>query len=109
MSCFLVASLPSLGCVFGDLRWCWPVFCCMGLFYSGTCDWCCTLEFCLCLMYDINRVFECYVGKFVQKRSASMSKGGLPHECPSSVRMDGHDYFVISRDSVEAIEALMGN
>ena len=49
------------------------------------------------------------IGKFVQKRSASMSKGGLPHECPSSVRMDGHDYFVISRDSVEAIEALMGN
>jgi hypothetical protein len=35
VSCFLVASLPSLGCVFGDLRWCWPVFCCMGLFIVG--------------------------------------------------------------------------
>jgi hypothetical protein len=50
-------------------------------------------------MYYINRVFECYVGKFVQKRSASMSKGGLPHECTSSsVRIDGHDYFVIYSD-----------
>ena len=27
-----------------------------------------------------------------------MSKGGVPNECPTSVRIDGHDYFVISRD-----------
>jgi hypothetical protein len=68
VSCFLVAAPPSLGCFFGDLWWFWLFFCLMGWLDSGACDWCCTFEMGVCLMYNINRVFECYVGKFVQKR-----------------------------------------
>lgn len=67
MSCFLVGAPPSLGCVCGDLRWFLLLFCFMGWLDSVACDWCCTLEMGLCLMYNINRVFEYYVGKFVQK------------------------------------------